>query len=71
MSDTADYQKLAARVLDLWQEQLTLMAQDPEYKMLGQEWLTPFQQAFGPMQASSDCRPTQQPPHQNHDTTEG
>ena len=66
MSDTADYQKLAARILDLWQEQLALMSQDQEYQLLGQEWLAPYSQAFGIQ--SSEPRTSPDTPKKSDDT---
>ncbi|RED54052.1 hypothetical protein [Aestuariispira insulae] len=42
MSETNDYQKLAIRLLDLWQEQMTLVAQDPEYQVIFKNWQDRF-----------------------------
>ena len=46
--ETADaYWQLAGRLLDLWQEQMTLMAQDPEYQSIARAWNSQFQTGDG------------------------
>ena len=48
MSKQADYDALARGFLDLWQDQATRMARDPEMRTFAEQWMAlfmPFAQA--------------------------